>query len=145
MLKAIYTIGLLFLVSTVFAQSGDEIWKTLATVEINTKMDENLGFEIEFPTFSEEIKKLDGKEVTVAGYMMPLPELQGENYFVLSLLPFNNCFFCGGAGPETVMEVFSKKQIDFTEKKVKVKGKLTINPDDPMRLMYILKEAVLVK
>jgi hypothetical protein len=59
----------------------------------------------------------------------------------LSSLPFANCFFCGGAGPETVMEVFSKDKIDFTEKRVSVTGTLTINADDPLRLMYILNNA----
>ncbi len=145
MRKGVFILGYLFLGFGLFAQSGSNIWKTLAKVEIKTKFDENLQFDIEYPTFSEEVKALDGKEITISGFMMPLDELRGENYFVISLLPFNNCFFCGGAGPETVMEVFSKKEIDFTEKKIKVKGKLTINPSDPMRLMYILKGAVLVK
>jgi len=117
------------------------MWNTLGNVTYETRLDEITQFEEEFPIFSEVVKALDGKEITIEGWMIPLDELRGENYFVLSALPFANCFFCGGAGPETVMEVFSKKQIDFTEKKIKVKGKLTINADDPLRLMYILSEA----
>ncbi len=143
MRRGVFILALLISYSIAYGQDPN-VWKTLSKVEIKTKFNESLGFHVEYPIFSDEIKALDGKEITLSGFMMPLAELRGENYFVLSLLPFNNCFFCGGAGPETVMEVFSKKQIDFTEKKIKVKGKLTINPDDPMRLMYILKEAVLV-
>ena len=106
--------------------------------------DETFNSEVEFPIFSEEVKALDGKPITMEGWMIPLDELRGKNYFVLSALPFANCFFCGGAGPETVMEVFSKKEISFTEKKIKVRGKLSINPDDPLRLMYILNDAELI-
>lgn len=119
-------------------------WKTLAKVDYKTRFDELTQFEEEYPIFSEEVKALDGTEITVEGWMIPLNELRGENYFVLSSLPFANCFFCGGAGPETVMEIFSKKQINFTEKKIKVTGKLKINADDPLRLMYILSEARLI-
>ena len=128
-----------------FVQAQENTWKTLAKVTYETRMDEITRFEEEYPIFSEAVKKIDGTEITLEGWMIPLDELRGKNYFVLSALPFANCFFCGGAGPETVIEVFSKKQIDFTEKKIKVKGKLTINDSDPLRLMYILNETDLIK
>lgn len=119
-------------------------WKTLSKVTIEKRFDETLNFEIDYPTFSEDILLLDGKSITMEGWIIPLDELRGENYFVLSALPFANCFFCGGAGPETVMEVFSKKEISFTEKKIKVRGTLSINADDPLQLMYILNDAELI-
>lgn len=122
----------------------DNQWKVLAKVEIETKFDEVLNFEIEHPIFSEEVKKLNGKKITLEGWMIPLDELRGENYFVLSSLPFANCFFCGGAGPETVAEIFSKKEIKYTEKRIKVSGILQINADDPLRLMYILNDAQII-
>lgn len=116
----------------------------LSKVQIEKRFDEVLNYEIDFPTFSDEVKALNGKEITLEGWMIPLDELRGKNYFVLSALPFANCFFCGGAGPETVIEVFSERNIKFTEKRIKVKGTLNINPDDPMKLMYILQKAELV-
>lgn len=140
-----YPIVLLFFLGSSMAMvQTTNAWKTLAKVDYKTRFDELTQFEEEYPIFSEEVKALDGTEITLQGWMIPLDELRGENYFVLSSLPFANCFFCGGAGPETVMEVFSKKQIDFTEKKIKVKGKLKINADDPLRLMYILNDAKLI-
>uniref|UniRef100_UPI00404859B6 hypothetical protein n=1 Tax=Roseivirga sp. TaxID=1964215 RepID=UPI00404859B6 len=125
-----------------FHASGQEnTWKTLAKISIEKRFDEILNYDIEYPIFSEAVKKLDGTKISVEGWMIPLDELRGENYFVLSSLPFANCFFCGGAGPETVMEVFSKDKIDYTEKRIIVTGTLTINADDPLRLMYILNDA----
>lgn len=132
-----------FICASSFAQN-DNLWKTLAKVEIEKKFDETLNFEIDYPTFSEEVKKLNGQTIELQGWMIPLEELQGETYFVLSSLPFANCFFCGGAGPETVAEVFSKNKIKYTEKRITVRGKLKINADDPMKLMYILQEAEIV-
>lgn len=143
MLRSFIITIVLFSGISVFGQKTNP-WNTLAKVDYETRIDETTQFEEEFPIFSEAVKQLDGKEITIEGWMIPLDELRGENYFVLSSLPFANCFFCGGAGPETVMEIFSKKEIDFTEKKIKVKGRLTINADDPLRLMYILNEVELI-
>jgi hypothetical protein len=42
------------------------------------------------------------------------------------------------------MEVMLKTPIKYTSKRVKVRGKLTLNSKDPEKLMYILKDATLV-
>lgn len=130
-----------FFVVSFHARGQENTWKTLAKISIEKRFDEVLNYDIEYPIFSEAVKKLNGTKISVEGWMIPLDELRGENYFVLSSLPFANCFFCGGAGPETVMEVFSKDKIDYTEKRIIVTGTLTINADDPLRLMYILNDA----
>ncbi len=144
MLKQFIIIALLFATATSGYGQEKSTWKVLSKVEIEKRFDEVLNYEIDFPTFSDDVKALNGKEITLEGWMIPLDELRGKNYFVLSALPFANCFFCGGAGPETVVEVFSEKNIKFTEKRIKVKGILNINPDDPMKLMYILQKAELM-
>ena len=51
------------------------------------------------------------------------------------------CFFCGGAGPETVMEVYAKTPVKFTSEAVTLRGKLELNADDVNRLIYSLTEA----
>lgn len=119
-------------------------WNTLSKVKIERKLDPSLNFEVDFPTFSEEVLALNGKEIELEGWMIPLDELRGENYFVLSALPFANCFFCGGAGPETVIEVFTEEKVEFEVDRIKVKGKLRLNANDPMQLMYILNNAEIV-
>lgn len=123
---------------------NDNAWKTLSKVTIEKRFDEVMNFEIDYPTFSEEVKALDGQVITLKGWMIPLDELRGENYFVLSALPFANCFFCGGAGPETVVKVFTEEEYDFTEDRITVTGKLRLNADDPTQLMYVMSEAEVV-
>lgn len=122
-----------------FAQEQN-MWKTLSNVTVQKSFDEILNIDVEHYDFASQVKALNGKKVSLEGWMIPLDELRGENYFVLSSLPFANCFFCGGAGPETVAEVFSKKEVKYTEKRIKVTGVLTLNSDDPLRLMYILND-----
>jgi hypothetical protein len=126
------------------AQSPANPWKLLSDVEIENKFDEAEGYEIAYPVFGEKAKSLDGKMITVEGYMIPYEVYLGPRYFILSSLPIAACFFCGGAGPETVMEVFTTHPVELTDETIKVRGRLELNPDDPDRMMYILKEAELV-
>jgi hypothetical protein len=55
------------------------------------------------------------------------------------------CFFCGGAGPETVLEVSALEPIKYTAEAITIKGKLELNDEDINRLIYSLTDVVLVK
>jgi len=138
------TYFLLFISITVFSQSSN-YWKTLSDVEIKIKPDKTQKYEVEYPEFGEKVKAIDNTEIHLSGYIVPLKELTGHKYFVLSAYPFNMCFFCGAAGPETVIEVYSKEEIDFTSDKITIKGKLKLNYDDPDHLMYMLNDAYLIE
>ena len=121
------------------------LWKTLARITYKKEYDEFLGFKIDKPVFSAEIKALEGKEVTVKGFIIPVEGYKGHKEFILSAFPYSMCFFCGGAGPESVMEVTASEPIEYSAEAVTIKGKLVLNPDDVNKLMYSLTGAKLVK
>ncbi|MDX2071196.1 MAG: hypothetical protein SFV55_22390 [Haliscomenobacter sp.] len=127
------------------AQDAKSLWTTLAKVTFKKQYDEMLGFKVDVPIFSPEIKSLEGKSVEIKGYIIPVEGYRGQKEFVFSAFPYNMCFFCGGAGPETVMEVISKEPIKYTTEAITIKGKLDLNANDINRLMYGLKDAELVK
>ena len=118
------------------------VWKSLS--EVTYKIGEDQFGELYVPVFSENIKKLEGKVVEADGYIIPFEGMFKPNHIILSSLPLAECFFCGSGGPETVMEVMLAKPIKYTSKRVKVRGKLTLNAKDPEKLMYILKDAELI-
>ncbi len=120
------------------------LWKTLGKITYKKKYDELMGFKIDIPVFSDPIKKLDGKEVEVKGYIIPVEGYKSHKEFILSAFPYNMCFFCGGAGPETVMEVEAVEGVEYSAEQVILRGKLKLNDDDINRLMYLLTDAVLV-
>lgn len=93
------------------------------------------------PIFTKEVKDLSNKIVTLPGYMVPFESGMTGNHFILSSLPLNACFFCGVGGPETVIEVFLKNSISYTDKPVELKGKLILNDKDPDKMVYVLEEA----
>lgn len=119
-------------------------WSVLTDVAFISRKDSVTGFEVESPVFGEKVLVLEGKRIELRGYIVPLEEMQGHKYFVLSSLPYNVCFFCGGAGPETVAEVYLKNEIAYTDDAISISGILHLNPTDPLHLMYILKDAEIV-
>jgi len=44
-------------------------WKTLGKITFKKVYDELMGFKVDMPVFSDQIVALEGKEITVKGYM----------------------------------------------------------------------------
>ena len=120
-------------------------WELLSTVEIVMGYDEFMGAEVEQPKFSEQLKLREGKEVTLEGFIIPLQQEGNQDYFVLSRFPYQACFFCGAAGPETVVEVYSDRAFRYTDERVRVTGKLRLNGDNALHLFFILEDCEVKK
>ena len=126
-------------------KKSKSLWKTLAKITYKKKFDELMGLKIDIPVFSNQIKELEGKEVNVKGYIIPVEGYKSHKEFIFSAFPYNMCFFCGGAGPETVMEVIATDGVEYTAEQVVLKGKLSLNDEDINHLMYLLTDAVIVE
>ncbi len=126
---------------SVMAQTSAENWKTLSGLEYEKTKDEY--GEIFVPKFGPTIKALEGKEITLSGYIIPFEGMFEPDHLIVSSVPVASCFFCGGAGPESVAEIYLEEPVKYTAKKVTFTGKLTLNDSDVDQLMYILKEAKL--
>ena len=124
---------------------SENVWKTLSRITYRKEYDELMGFKIDKPVFSQQVKDLSDQEVTIKGYVIPVEGYKSHTEFIFSAFPYNMCFFCGGAGPETVMEVLSNEPIKYSAEQITIKGKLQLNADDINRLMYQLVEATQVK
>lgn len=97
--------------------------------------------EYDKPIFTKDLLALSNKVIVLPGYMVPFENGMKGNHFILSSLPLNACFFCGVGGPETVIEVFLKSAVTYTDKPVEIKGKLVLNNQNPDKMVYILEEA----
>ncbi len=142
----------IFSAGNVFAQDATKkatpkknTWKILSKITFKKQYDEMMGFKVDIPVFSKDVKELEGKEITIKGYIIPVEGYKSHKEFVFSAFPYNMCFFCGGAGPETVMEVSASEAIKYTAETVTLKGKLALNSTDINKLIYSISDAVLVK
>ena len=113
-------------------------WKLLAQVELVKVKDR---FQ---PQFSSGVAALDAKEVKVQGFMMPLEMGDKQSHFILSATP-QSCAFCMPGGPESLVEVKTKKPLAFNLEPVVLTGKLTVLKDDPTGVFYRLTDAVPAK
>lgn len=139
-------LGLALLSSNLLAQSPPSspppsLWRTLAKVTFEKEYDELMGFKVDVPVFGDDVLELEGEIVEISGYIVPVEGYRGHTEFVFSAYPYNMCFFCGGAGPETVMEVTATDPIEYTVEKITIRGKLLLNDDNINRLMYIMVDA----
>lgn len=120
-------------------------WKTLAKITYTKQYDELMGFKVDVPVFSEDIKALEGTEVEVKGYIIPVEGYKSHKEFIFSAFPYTMCFFCGGAGPESVMDVFAKNPVEYSAEQITLRGKLELNATDINRLMYSIHDAEIVE
>lgn len=134
------------LAAPVHAQTVTGMWGTLSMVSFSREYNEAWGIDMEIPTVSPVVKALEGTEITVTGYLIPLDAKTESAHIMLSAFPISNCFFCGKAGPESAMQAFMKdgKKIKYVEEKVTMKGILRINESDINSLLYTMEQAVLM-
>jgi hypothetical protein len=121
------------------------MWKTLAKISYKKEYDPLMGFKIDKPVFGDNIKAMEGKPITIKGYIIPVEGYKSHKEFVFSAYPYSMCFFCGGAGPETVMEVKCKEAVKYTADPITLTGILRLNGEDINRLMYRIDNAVVEK
>ncbi len=145
-LKVVSFIMLTGYVICLQGQSGMAIWETLGRVTFVKAFDPNLLIESSKATLSATVEKINNTPIEIEGYMIPLTGQTRQSHFMLSKFPQSTCFFCGKAGPETAMQVFMKdnQKVTISERKIKVKGTLLINPGDASSLLYSLENATIL-
>lgn len=116
-------------------------WEMLRDVTFKKKWYATESIYMLHPTFGPGVQKLKNQQITITGYILPVD--LDANLYVLSAFPFSACFFCGGAGPETVMTLnFKKNGRKFkTDERLTLTGTLKLNSDDIYQMNYIMDGA----
>lgn len=117
-------------------------WAELSEVKFESVYVDTLGIELQTATFSDHLRALDGNEIYISGFMIPVDAF-GTRY-VLSRFPNANCFFCGNAGPETIIELrllpkFVRRYA--TDTQATFKGRLQLNAQNLETFNYVLLDA----
>jgi hypothetical protein len=110
------------------------LWKLLAQVELVRLKDRYV------PQFSSNVEALNRKEVKVQGFMMPLQVGDRQTHFLLLAMP-QTCAFCMPGGPESTIEVMTKKPVKYTFEPVVVTGRFSVLKDDLSSVFYRLTDA----
>src|SRR6266568_6742859 len=81
------------------------------------------------PAFDKAQLALDQKTQRIQGFMMPLEPGEKQTHFLLSAIPLS-CPFCVAGGPESMVEVKTRKAVRYTLEPVTVEGKFAVLEDD---------------
>lgn len=116
-------------------------WNMLSDVTFKDVYLEEYDIYYYYPTFGPKVLDMEGREVKVSGYVIPVD--YDENYYVLSAFPYASCFFCGGAGPESVIDLRLKEghRKFKTDERLTFRGVFRTNTSDIYSLNYILEDA----
>ncbi|MEO6189028.1 MAG: hypothetical protein ABIO44_00350 [Saprospiraceae bacterium] len=127
------------------AQESTSSWTTLAKVSYKKAYDDLLGISVDKPLFSKEIRNIEGKKIKLRGYIIPTDGFKSHKEFILSAFPYSSCFFCGQAGPETVVEVQANNPIEYSADVIELEGILRLNSTDINRMMYQITQVTRIK
>jgi hypothetical protein len=131
-----------------YAQPPEKIdtWEIFATVKFTSKYYKQYKEHFLTPSFDANLRTLEGTDMVLSGHYMPL-DLPDKKSIIISKYPYAACFFCGGAGPESVAEIqFTKPAPRFkADQIITIKGKLKLNYTNVDHLNFILTEAEVVK
>lgn len=125
-----------------FIKSDTLTWKQLSNIKYALKKHPSYG-EINFPIVNAELKKLSNKKIVIKGFIVPID----NKSYALSKNVFASCFFCGKAGPETIMGIkFAKATPKLkTDLYVTLEGTFRYNENDADDWIYHIENAVIVK
>ena len=115
-------------------------WNTFERLNFEEVYEPTTASWVQVPVWTEELKQWDGKLVKITGYIIALDAVNSQ--YALSAFPFSSCFFCGAAGPESVLELDLKHQQEYlTDEVITFKGVLKLNTD-PLKFPLTLKYAI---
>lgn len=117
-------------------------WRELEDIDFDERYVKEMKGHVLFPKFRSLHKSLNGALVEIKGYVIPVDK--DGKYIVLSAYPYASCFFCGKAGPASVLTVRLKtpNQKYRTDNRRVFKGRLRLNATDIREFYYVLEEAV---
>lgn len=97
------------------------------------------------PKFSEDLKKLDGTEILMQGYMFPLGQDEKQEMFLIGPFPLG-CPYHYHVTPNLIIEVYAKTPIAFSYDAVNIKGTLELVPkDDEYNVFYRMKGVEIIQ
>jgi len=115
-----------------------EFFNSVKEIEACKTDEEGFDYCITKPDYSDEVQELDGKEVTLMGYMFPLDDDDNQKLFLIGPYPLS-CPFHYHVNPAMIIEITSEDGIEFTYDPIKVTGKFEVKYNEETGIFYYLR------
>jgi hypothetical protein len=118
-------------------------WKLLGIIKYVKKPAKDYPEGVMFPIINSSLKEKNKKKIAISGFIIPIDNVS----YALSKNVFASCFFCGQAGPETIMGIKFKGTTPKlkTDQFVILEGVFRYNENDVNDWIYHIDDAVIVK
>lgn len=118
-------------------------WKLLGQIKYVKKPSADYPEGVMFPIVNPTLKAKNKKTIVISGFIIPI---DNKNY-ALSKNVFASCFFCGQAGPETIMGIkFKNPNMKLkTDQYVTLQGTFRYNDSNVDDWIYHIENAVIIK
>ncbi len=88
----------------------------------------------------DSLASLEGERIVLTGFMMPLGPGVMQRHYLLSAYPLS-CGYCVAGGPGSLVEVFAREPVGYTDRQLRVEGRFRLHPRPAEGLFYQLFEA----
>ena len=116
--------------------ANGDVWAKLLKAKID--FDENKAVFV--ATVPDEVKQLNGRQVDVGGFMLPLSVNTKHSHFLLSKRT-PTCPYCMPGGPTEVFDVYLKEPIEYTANMIRINGTFKLAADTKSGLYFRLENA----
>ena len=118
-------------------------WKLLGQIKYIKKPSPDYPEGVMYPVVNTTLKAKNKKPIVMSGFIIPID----NKNFALSKNVFASCFFCGQAGPETIMGIkFKNPNMKLkTDQYVTLSGIFRYNDSDVDDWIYHIENAVITK
>lgn len=130
-------------VNAAFVNPDTLNWKLLGVIKYVKKPSKDYPDGVMYPIINTTLKGKNKKQIAMSGFIVPIDNTS----YALSKNVFASCFFCGQAGPETIMGIKFKGATPKlkTDQYVTLVGTFRYNDDDVNDWIYHIENAVIVK
>ena len=124
-------------------EKGDTLtWKLLGEIKYEKRKHPKYG-DVQFPVVNDKVKAKGKKRVLISGFIVPID----SKSYAISKNVFAACFFCGKAGPESIVGLKFRGATPKlkTDQYVTVEGVFRYNETDADDWVYNFDDVVIVK
>lgn len=118
----------------------DDTWRLIA----QKKYVKNAQFKM-VPSFPQRLQDLENKQIELSGYIIPLKAEMEYTNFMLAVVPYDQCAYCGQGDIPSMIEVYAKRAVGASDRPVRIKGRLVLNKTGDKRSEIFLMDAEMIK
>jgi len=116
-------------------KAKDETWERLGKCKVTMSEDTKNDMYVYGINYTPEVKAMEGKDITITGFMLPLEASEKFKHFILSKRT-PTCPFCPPGEPNEIIDVYTAQPVSWIESAIKIRGKFGFTKDQQLGMFF---------